>query len=49
MSAMQNSSNYDERNYIGKLLAVAGIVLPSQQQLLHGLDYVTFFKKYSKL
>jgi len=26
MSAMQNSSNYDERNYIGKLLAVAGVI-----------------------
>jgi len=26
MSATQNSSNYDERNYLGKLLAVAGVI-----------------------
>lgn len=26
MSAMQNPSNYDERNYIGKVLAIAGVL-----------------------
>jgi len=26
MSAMQNSPNYDERNYLGKVLVIAGIV-----------------------